>query len=117
VGDPGTLEEHAERFSFYEKKNRGPHALFCSLLRETVSDKDVLLSAGSIVLPLATADIIATFFSSLDDTTRTSLPKEIRIAMTSHKAHFFTRGLALVTISSIQAPATMIFQATLLTFL
>jgi len=79
------------------------------VLCDTVRDKDVLLSAVSIVLPLALLDIIVTLSPSPDNTTQPSMSNEIRIAMKSHEAHFFTRGLALVAASSILAPPTMIF--------
>jgi hypothetical protein len=52
-----------------------------------------------------------------NDTTRTSMSKKIRIAMESHKAHFFTGDHTLGSASSIPAPPAMIFQATLLTLL
>ncbi len=58
-----------------------------------------------------------TFAPTADDTVRTSLPKDIRLALRSQKALFFSGGLVLSVTSSISAPAVFIFQMTLLTLL
>ncbi len=57
------------------------------------------------------------FLSHGGRTVRTFLPKEIRLALRSHKALFFPGGLVLSVTSSISAPAVFIFQMTLLTLL
>ncbi len=57
------------------------------------------------------------FAPSTDDTTRTALPKELRLALIHHKDHFFKGGLTLQVASSISAPPAYIFQAALLTLL
>ena len=61
--------------------------------------------------------LYVTFAPTADDTVRTSLPKEIRLALRSHKALFFPGGLVLIVSSSISAPAAFIFQMTLFTLL
>jgi len=61
--------------------------------------------------------LYVTFSPTADDTVRTSLPKEIRLALRSHKALFYPGGLVLSVASSISAPVLFIFQMTLLTLM
>jgi len=53
--------------------------------------------------------IYVTFSPTADDTVRTSLPKEFRLALRSHKALFYPSGFVLSVASSISAPALFIF--------
>ena len=57
------------------------------------------------------------FSPSMDDTSRTSLPRELRIALRSHKNHFYQGGLVLTVTSSIQLTPPALFQMALLTML
>ena len=61
--------------------------------------------------------LYVTFFPTADDTVRTSLPKEIRLALRKHKALFFPDDFVLSVASSISAPALFIFQRPLFTLL
>jgi hypothetical protein len=61
--------------------------------------------------------LYVTFSPTADDTVRTSLPKEIRLALRSHKALFYPGGLVLSVASSILAPALFIFHMTLFTLM
>ena len=66
---------------------------------------------------MARMTLYLTFAPSADDTIRTSLPKEIRLALKSHKKLFYQGGLLLTVASSISAPPAYIFQMALLTLL
>jgi hypothetical protein len=57
------------------------------------------------------------FASTADDTIRTSLRKEIRLALRSHKALFYYGDLLLSVTSSIQTPPILSFKIALLTLL
>ena len=92
-------------------------ARFCSVLCETVGDKDTLLNSRSLILPFEGMILFLTFSPTTDDTIRTSLPKEIRLALRSHKALFYQGGLLLTVTSSIAASPAFIFQIALLTLL
>jgi hypothetical protein len=48
--------------------------------------------------------LFLTFAPTADDSIRTSLPKEIRLALTSHKNLFYQGGLVLSVASSISVP-------------
>ena len=61
--------------------------------------------------------LFLTFAPTADETIRTSLPKEIRIALRSHKALFYQGGLLLTIASSIPETPAYIFQIALLTLL
>jgi len=117
ITDLSTIEELAGSFSFREIQKRTLQTRFCSVLCEIVSDKDALLSSGGLILPLGGMTLFLTFSPTADDTIRTSLPKEIRLAMRSHKALFYTGGILLTVTSSVAAPPAFIFQIALLTLL
>ena len=53
----------------------------------------------------------------MDDNLRTSLPKEVRIALRSHKALFYQGDLAVGVSSSIPLTPLALFQLALLTLL
>jgi hypothetical protein len=89
----------------------------CTVLCDTNSDKSTLLEIGGIILPLERHEIYVTFAPTTDDTARTSLPKDVRIALKTHKRLFFSGGRTLHIASSIPAPPGYIFQASLLTLL
>ena len=89
--DPSTIEEITDTFPFSEIRKRSLHTRFCSALCYTVSDKD-LLNCGGIILPMAKSTRFLTFASAADDSIRTSLPKKIRMALTSHKTNFYQGG-------------------------
>ena len=61
--------------------------------------------------------LYATFAPSMDDTLRTSLPKEVRIALRSHKALFYQGGLVLCVSLSIPLTPAALFQLALLNLL
>ena len=90
---------------------------FCSVLCDTVGDKNALLNFGGIILPFKGMPLFLTFSVTADDTIRTSLPKKIRLALCSHKAIFYQGGLLLTVTSSVAAPPAFIFQIALLNLL
>ncbi len=57
-----------------------------------MSDKDALPNFGGLIFPFGGMTLFLTFSPSTDDDIRTSLPKEIRLALRSHKAHFYQGG-------------------------
>ena len=59
--------------------------------------------------------LFLTFSPTADDTIRTSLPKEIQLALRSHKALFYNGGMLLSLTSSVVASPAFIFQMALLT--
>jgi len=61
--------------------------------------------------------LFLTFSPKAYDTIRTSLPKEIRLTLRSHKALFYHGGLLLTVTSSVATPSAFIFQIALLTLL
>ncbi len=97
----GILADLAESFSFSEVRKRTLQSRFCSVLCDTTSDQDTLLSCGGLVVPLGGISLFVSFSPCMDDTTRTSLPREMRIAIRSHKDHFYPGGLVLTVTSSI----------------
>ena len=115
--DPSTIEELAESFSFGEIQKRTLQNRLCSVLCETVSDTDALFSSRGLILPFGVMTLFLTFSPTADDTILTSLPKEIKLAMRSHKAMFYTGGLLLTVTFSVAAPSALIFQMALLTLL
>jgi hypothetical protein len=107
--DLDVIEELVESFSFSEIKKRSLAAKYCTVLCESVSDKTTLLEIGGVILPLERHTIFVSFAPTADDTTRTALPKELRLALIHHKDHFFKGGLTLQVASSILAPPAYIF--------
>ncbi len=103
--DPHILEELGGSFFFAEIRKRTLQTRFCAVICETGSDGDTLENCGGIILPMGQMSLYVTFSPTADDTVRTSLPKEIRPALRSHKALFFPGGLVLSVTSSISAPA------------
>jgi hypothetical protein len=61
--------------------------------------------------------IYVSFSTTMDDTIRTSLSRELRVALRSHKEHFYSGGLVLSVASSIPLTPTTLFQLALLTLL
>ncbi len=57
------------------------------------------------------------FSLTMDDTIRTSLPREIRIALRNHKDFFYPGGLILSVASLIPLTPPALFQLALLTML
>ena len=103
------ISDLADAFSFCDIRKRSLLTRFCTVLCDSVSDQDMLANCGGIVLPMARMTLYITFAPSADDTIRTSLPKEIRLALKSHKNLFFQGGLVLSVASSISAPPAYIF--------
>jgi hypothetical protein len=101
-----TLEGLVESFSFSEIKKRILTATFCTVLCDMVSDKTTILELGVVILPLERHSIIVTFASTTDDTARTALPKELRLALKHHKDHISKGSLTLQVASSIPAHRT-----------
>jgi hypothetical protein len=79
----------AESFSFNEVCKRSIASRFCSVLCETVSDKNIMSKCGGITLPMGQMSLYVTFAPMMDATIRISLPKEFRIALRGHKTLFF----------------------------
>ncbi len=115
--DPSTIEDLADAISFYEIRKRSLQTRFCAIMCDCVSDKELLSNCGGIILPMARMTLYLTFAPTADDTIRTSLPKEIRLALKSHENLFYQGGLVLSVASSISAPPAYIFQIALLTLL
>jgi hypothetical protein len=107
--DPSTIEDIADAFSFSEIRKRYLQTKLCLVLCDTVSDKDLLLNCGGIILSMARMTLFLTFAQTADDSIRTSLPKEIRLALTNHKILFYQGGLVLSVVSSISVPPTYRF--------
>jgi hypothetical protein len=61
--------------------------------------------------------LFLTLSLTADHTIRTSLPKEIRLALRIHKALFYNGDLLLTVTSFVAAPPAFIFHMTLLTLL
>ncbi len=101
--DSSTIEELTNSFLFGEIQKRTMQTKFSSVICETANDKDALLSLGGLILPLGGMTLFLTFPPTEDDTIRTSLPKEIRLALRSHKALFYNGGL-LFSVASYVAP-------------
>jgi hypothetical protein len=87
--DPATIEDLAESFSIYEIRKRIMQTRFCSILSDTFSDMDTLINCGGIILPMGKMYLFFAFAPTADDTIRTSLPKEIRLALRSYKVFFY----------------------------
>jgi hypothetical protein len=114
---PDNVEDLAERISFSEVRKRSLQTRFCSVLCDKVNDKDTLLNCGGLILPMGQMTLFLTFALTADDTIRTSLPKEIMLALRSHKALFYQVGLLLTVASFIPATPAYIFQIALLILL
>ncbi len=65
------------------------------------------------MVPFGHMSLFVTFALSMDATLRTSLTKEVRIALRSHKALFYQRRLVLSVSASIPLPPKALFQLTL----
>jgi hypothetical protein len=70
-----------------------------------------------MILPIGGMNLFLTFSPVTEDTIRTSLPKEIRLALRSPKAIFYQWGLILTVTSSIAAPLAFIFRIAMITLL
>jgi hypothetical protein len=90
---------------------------FCSVLCETVNDKDALLSSRGLILPFGGMTLFLAFSPTADDTIRTSLPKEIRLPLRNHKTMFYNGSLLLSVTSFVAAPPAFIFRMALLILL
>jgi hypothetical protein len=84
--DPGTIENLAESFSFVEIQKNSLQTRLCSVLCDTVIDKDILRNSGGIPLPMRHMSLFLAFAPIADDTIKTSLPIEVMLALHSHKA-------------------------------
>ena len=103
------LADLVDSFSFSEVRKRTLNSRFCSVLYDTTSDKDTLLNCGGLVLPIGHMSLYVSFVPSMDDTLRTSLPREVLNALRSHKALFYQRGLTLNVSSSIPLTPAALF--------
>ena len=81
----------------------------CTVLCDTTSDQDTLLNYGGIVMPLGKMSLYVTFAPSMDNTIRTSLQREVHIALRIHKALFYKGGLVLNVAASIPLPTSALF--------
>ena len=100
--DLETLADLADIFSFSEVRKRTLQSRLCSAMCDTASDHDIFLNCGGII-------IYVTFNPNMDDTLRTSLPREVRIALRSHKTLFYSGGLVLNVVSSIPFTPAALF--------
>jgi hypothetical protein len=107
--DMEALSDLANSFSFNEILKRTLQSRFCSVLCDTTSDQDTLLKCGGLVSPLGNMSLHVSFSPSMDDARHTSLPKEIRIALRSHKILSYQGGLALIVSSSIPLTPSALF--------
>jgi len=107
----------ADNFSFSEIRKRTLQSRFCVVLCDTTSDQDTLLNCGDIVLPIGHMSLDVTLAPSMDDTLHTSLLKDIRLALRSHKALFYQGDLVLSVSSSIPLTPKALFQLALMTLL
>ena len=115
--DTSAIADLADSFSFKESQEKTMQTRFCSTLCDTISNKDTLLNSGRLILPIGGVNLFLTFSPTADATIRTSLPKEIRLALRIHKALFYRRELLLTVTSSIVTSPVFIFQIALLTLL
>jgi hypothetical protein len=113
--DKDTLADLAQRFSFIEIRKRSLQARFFFVLCATISDKDTLLNCGDIILPMGQMSLYVTVTPSVDDTISTFLPREIRLALRSHKSLFYQGDIVLSVPASIPMTLASLFQTTLLT--
>ena len=107
--DPSSIENMAEHFSLNEIRKRTLQTRFCSVLCATINDTDKLLNCEGIILPLRNMTLFLTLAPAVDDTIRTSLPKETRLALQSHKTLFYQGGLVLSVAASISARPVFVF--------
>ena len=91
--DMDILVNVVESFSFSEVRKRSLAQRFCFVLCENGNDKDTLANYGGIILLMGQISLYVYFAPTMDDTIRTSLPKEVRIALRSHNAIFYHGGL------------------------
>ena len=89
----------------------------CSVLCDTISDKDILLNYRGIILPMVQMALFLTFVPTAGHTINSSLPKEIQLALCSHKAPFYQGDLVLNVDFSIPAPPAFIFYIAMWTLL
>jgi hypothetical protein len=115
--DMDAFSDLADIFSFNEIRKRTLQSRFRSVLFDTTSDQDTLLNCGGLVLPIGHMALYVSFAPSMDDKMRTSLPREVRIALRSHKALFYQEGLTLNVSSSIPLTPAALFQLAMLTLL
>ena len=92
--DMEALSDLADSFSFIEIRKRTLESRFCLVLCDTISNQDTLINYGGLVLYIGQMSLYVSFFPWMDATLRTSLPKEVRIALRSHKALFYQGGMA-----------------------
>ncbi len=88
--DMRLLADIAESFSFSEIRKRTLQSRFCSVLCDTTSDQDTLLNSGGMVIPMGGIPLYVSFSTTTDETIRTSLSRELRVALRSHKEHFYS---------------------------
>ena len=101
--DSNALEELVESSSFNKGNKRNLAAKLCTVLCDTISDKTALFDLDEIILHKLRHLIIVTFSETADDNVKFVLPKELRMALKSHKARFFRIGLTLLVALSIPA--------------
>ncbi len=57
------------------------------------------MNSGGLVIPVGGVSLYVSFSTTMDDTIRTSLLRELRAALRSHKEHFYSGGLVLIVTS------------------
>ena len=75
------------------------------------------MNCGGLVIPMGGFSLYVSFSTTMDATIRTSLSRELRVALRSHKEHFYSGGLVLNVASSIPLSPPALFQLALLTLL
>ena len=77
---------------------------------DTTSDQDTLLTCGDSIMPWGPMTLYVTSAHTMDAMLRTSLPREVRIALRTHKALFYQGGgLVLSVVSSIPITPASVF--------
>ena len=107
--NPSAIEDLAESVSFSEIHKKTMQTKFCAVLCETIIGKDTLLNYGGLILPFGGMILFLTFSPTADTTISTSLPKEIRLALRSHKTLFSQGGVLLIVTSYVAASPAFIF--------
>ncbi len=79
------------------------------MLCDTTSDQDTLPNCGGLVIPMGGLSLYVSFSTTMDDIIRTSLSRELRVAIRSHKEHFYSGGLVLNVASSIPLSPPALF--------
>ncbi len=95
TADMDAFSDLANSFSFNDIQKRSLQSRFFSVLCDTKSDQYTLLNSWGLVLLIGHMSLYVSFAPSMNDTLRTPLSREVRIALRSHMALFYQGGLTL----------------------